>query len=74
MENKKIKLTISGKPKKIIKNFENSNSKNNTPITSSRTQHKFVKKGTTFRPNKPTFQTKKPGFYLTNGGHMKMRF
>ena len=61
MENKKIKLTISGKPKKVIKNFENSNSQNNKPIVTGKTQHKFVKKGSAFRPHKLSTLTKKPG-------------
>ncbi len=61
MENKKIKLTISGKPKKIIKNFENSNSQNNKSTVTSKLQHKFVKKGTAFRPHKSTLSAKKPG-------------
>ena len=59
MENKKIKLTISGKPKKIIKNFETSDTYKNKPLTTGKSQSKFVKKGSSFRPNKPIFPTKK---------------
>ena len=58
MENKKIKLTISGKPKKIIKNFETSDTYKNKPLTTGKSQSKFVKKGSSFRPNKPIFPTK----------------
>ena len=60
MENKKIKLTISGKPKKIFKNF-NTAKPNNKPISAGRPQNKFVKKGTSFRPNKPILPIKKQG-------------
>ena len=61
MENKKIKLTISGKPKKILKNFETSNPNQKKPIPTGRPQNKFVKKGTSFRPNKPILPIKKQG-------------
>ena len=59
MENKKIKLTISGKPKKIIKNFETSDTYKNKPLTTGKSQSKFVKKGSSFRPNKPILPPKK---------------
>ena len=59
MENKKIKLTISGKPKKIIKNFETSDTYKNKPLTTGKSQSKFVKRGSSFRPNKPILPPKK---------------
>ena len=46
MENKKIKLTISGKPKKLEKNFEVSNSYKNKPVLTGKPQNKIVKKAT----------------------------
>ena len=60
MENKKIKLTISGKPKKILKDFETSNLHKNKSILTRKSQNKLVKKETSFRP-KPTLPIKKQG-------------
>ena len=59
MENKKIKLTISGKPKKPLNNFESPNSHPNKTVTSSKPQNRFNKKGSSFRPNNPLFTSKK---------------
>jgi len=61
MENKKTKLTISGKPKKIEKNFEISNSYKNKQVSTGKPHNKIVKKGTSFRSNKPILPTKKLG-------------
>ena len=61
MENKKIKLTISGKPKKLEKKFETPSPYKGKSVLSGKPQNKFVKKGTSFRPNKPTLPTKKQG-------------
>ncbi len=61
MENKKIKLTISGKPKKLKKNFEISNSYKSKPVLTGKPQNNFVKKGSSFRPNKPILPIKKQG-------------
>ena len=58
MENKKIKLTISGKPKKSIKNFTSSKSQENRSVVIGKPQNKFVKRGSSFRPNKPIFTPK----------------
>ena len=41
MENKKIKLTISGKPKKILKDFETSNIHKNKSILTRKSQNKL---------------------------------
>ena len=60
MENKKIKLTISGKPKKI-KNFESPNQYKTKPIISGKPQNKFVKKGASYKPHKTILPTKKQG-------------
>ena len=61
MENKKIKLTISGKPKKLVKNFETSSSYKSKSVLTSKPQNKFEKKGSSFRPTKPILQPKKQG-------------
>jgi len=61
MENKKTKLTISGKSKKPIRNFDPTKSQVNKTISISKTTNKFVKRGTSSRPNKPIFTTKKQG-------------
>ncbi len=58
MENKKLKLTISGKPKKSFKNFETSKSQGKQSVIIDKTQNKFAKKGSSFRPNKTKFSTK----------------
>jgi translation initiation factor IF-2 len=58
MENKKIKLTISGKPKKTIKNFTSSKSQENRSVIIGKPQNKFVKRGSSYRPNKPIFSPK----------------
>ena len=58
MENKKLKLTISGKPKKSFKNFEISKSKVKQSVVIDKSSNKFAKKGSSFRPNKPKFTTK----------------
>ena len=58
MENKKIKLTISGKPKKPLNNFESPKSHPRKPVSSSKPQNRFNKKGSSFRPNKPLFTSK----------------
>ena len=59
MEKKKIKLTISGKPKKLIKNFETTSSNKSKPAIIGKTQNKFVKKGSPSRLNKPIYPSKK---------------
>ena len=59
MENKKIKLTISGKPKKLEKKLETPSSYKNKSVLSGKPQNKFVKKGSSFRPNKSTLPIKK---------------
>ena len=61
MENKKTKLTISGKSKKPIRNFDPTKSQVSKTISISNTTNKFVKRGTSSRPNKPIFTTKKQG-------------
>ncbi len=58
MENKKIKLTISGKPKKPIKKFESPNSHPRKSVSSNKPQDRF-NKGGNFRLNKPLFGSKK---------------
>ena len=58
MENKKLKLTISGKPKKSFKNFETSKSQGKQSVVIDKPNNKFVKKGSSFRPNKPKLSTK----------------
>ena len=58
MENKKLKLTISGKPKKSFKNFETSKSQGKHSVVIEKPQNRFVKKGSSFKPNKSKFSTK----------------
>ena len=58
MENKKLKLTISGKPKKSIKNFTSSKPQENRSVIIGKPQNKFVKRGGPLRPSKPIFTPK----------------
>ena len=58
MENKKLKLTISGKPKKSFKNFESNKSQGKHSVVIEKPQNKFLKKGSSFRPNKTKFSIK----------------
>ncbi len=58
MENKKLKLTISGKPKKSFKNFETPNSQGKSSVIIEKSHNKFAKKGSFFRPSKTKFPTK----------------
>ena len=58
MENKKLKLTITGKPKKSFKNFETSKVQGKNSVVIDKPHNKFPKKGSSFRPNKPKFSAK----------------
>ena len=58
MEKKKLKLTITGKPKKSFRNLETSKSQGKHSIVINKTDNKFVKKGSSFRLSKPRFSTK----------------
>ena len=58
MENKKLKLTISGKPKKSFKSFETQKSQGKNSVVIEKSHNKFAKKGSPFRPNKTKFSTK----------------
>ena len=58
MENKKLKLTISGKPKKIFKNFETSKSQGKHSVIINKSNNKFAKKGSPFKQSKPKLSSK----------------
>ena len=58
MENKKLKLSISGKSKKSFKNFETSKTQNKNSVIIQKNQNKFPQKGSSFRPTRPKFSTK----------------
>ena len=58
MENKKLKLTISGKPKKSFKNFETTKSQGKHSVVIDKSHNKFAKKGSSFRPNITKFSSK----------------
>ena len=59
MENKKTKLTISGKTKKPIRNFDQINPQASKSTSITKNTNKFAKKGTSIRPDRPSFTTKK---------------
>ena len=63
MENKKTKLTISGKSKKPIKNFDSIKPRGSKSISITKNTNKFAKKGTSSRPDRPIFATKKQGTF-----------
>ena len=58
MENKKLKLSISGKPKKSLKNFETSKAQDRHSVIIQKNQNKFPQKGNSLRPNRSRFSTK----------------
>ncbi len=58
MENKRLKLTVSGKPKKKINNIEISKSSGKRSVVIEKSQNRFIKRGSTFKPNKTTLSTK----------------
>ena len=58
MEDKKLKLTISGKPKKSFKNFDTSKTQGKHSVVIDKPHNRFAKKGSSFRPNKSKFSTK----------------
>ena len=63
MENKKTKLTISGKSKKPIKNFDSIKPRGSKSILITKNTNKFAKKGTSSRSDRPIFATKKQGTF-----------
>ena len=63
MENKKTKLTISAKSKKPIRNFDPIKSHGSKSISINKNTNKFLKKGTSSRPDRPVFATKKQGTF-----------
>ena len=58
MENKKLKLTISGKPKKSFKNFDTSKTQGKHSVVIDKPHNRLAKKGSSFRFNKSKFPTK----------------
>ena len=59
MENKKTKLTISGKSKKPIRNFDSIKPHGSKSISITKNTNKFAKKGTSSRPDRIILATKK---------------
>ena len=64
MENKKTKLTISGNPKKTIKNFDSSRNKDKKTVIIDRQSRRPVGKGSINKPGgfRPTSNNLKKGF------------
>ena len=58
MENKKLKLTISGKPKKTFKSFETSKSQGKHSVVINKSNNKFSKKDISFKQSKPKLTSK----------------
>ena len=58
MENKKPKLTVSGKPKKTINEAQTSKFQSKRSVVIGKSQNKFLKRGNSSRPNNPNFVPK----------------
>ncbi len=58
MENKKTKLTISGKAKKSIKNIELAKTQSKNAVVIEKSKTNFIKKGGSFRPSGLGVKTK----------------
>ena len=70
MENKKTKLTISGTPKKSIKNIEIAKSQGKNSVLIEKSKKNFVKKGGSFRPSNQGSRSK-PNSTFNRGSFLK---
>ena len=63
MENKKTKLTISGKPKKSFKNFDSTKTQGKKTVVIEKKNTSFVNKSVSYKPgvNKPSLSNFKKG-------------
>ena len=71
MENKKTKLTISGKAKKSIKNIEIAKTQGKNSVVIEKSKTNFLKKGSSFRP---TSTKPKPSSSFSRGAPQKPSF
>ena len=74
MENKKTKLTISGKAKKSIKNIEIAKTQGNNSVVIEKTKSNFVKKTGSFRSSGPGFKPKASGSFNRSSTPLKSPF
>ena len=58
MENKKPKLTVSGKPKKTINQIQTPKFQGKRSVVIGKSQNKFAKRGNSFRPNNSNYTSK----------------
>ena len=58
MENKKIKLTVSGTAKKSFKNIDISKTKNKNSVIIEKNPSKFIKKASLSKPSSGGFKSK----------------
>ena len=58
MENKKPKLTVSGKPKKTINQIQTPKFQGKRSVVIEKSQNKFAKRGNSFRPNNSNYTSK----------------
>ena len=58
MENKKPKLTVSGKPKKTINQIQIPKFQGKRSVVIEKSQNKFAKRGNSFRPNNSNYTSK----------------
>ena len=55
---KKLKLSLSGKPKKTLKNIDVNKFSGKRSVVIEKSKSKLVKRGSSFAPKKPLFATK----------------
>ena len=55
---KKLKLSLSGKPKKTLKNIDVNKFSGKRSVVIEKSNSKLVKRGSSFAPKKPLFDTK----------------
>ena len=73
MESKKTKLTISGTPKKSIKNIEIAKTQGKNSVLIEKTKNNFVKKGGTFKSSGISVKSKSPSSF-SRGAPLKPSF
>tara|TARA_Y100000816_G_scaffold157000_1_gene112008 strand:+ start:26 stop:2245 length:2220 start_codon:yes stop_codon:yes gene_type:complete len=73
MESKKTKLTISGTPKKSIKNIEIAKTQGKNSVVIEKTKNNFVKKGVTFKSSDVSAKSKSTSSF-GRGGSLKSSF
>ena len=69
MEKKKLKLSLSGKTKKPLKNIDVNKFSGKRSVVIEKSSSKLVKRGSSFSPKKPPFDSK----FKTNASDFEKR-